>query len=247
MGTTRSLLGYIKSTLKTCVRYPSLQTFISCIKYYSAWRLALEPGRTSMKDKLAWITFPSIDAIKKILTKDMVLFEYGSGGSTLFWANQIQHVTSVEHDAAWYSNVKQVLLNEHVHNVDYYLFEAEPDPDYKGKSAYNPKDYISTDEHSVGMKYERYVKKIDEYPDEHFDIILVDGRARPSCIEHAIAKLKVNGYLVVDNTERDYYLQPFPFNKGEWQRKDYPGPVPYIYHFTQTTLLKKLKPAKNNI
>jgi hypothetical protein len=50
------------------------------------------------------------------------------------------------------------------------------------------------------------VKCIDSYPDQFFDLVLVDGRARKGCIEHAIKKIRSNGYLVLDNSSTKEYL-----------------------------------------
>ena len=56
---------------------------------------------------IPWITYPAIDFIRKRLNKDLVVFEFGSGGSTRWWANQVRNVVSVEHDRAWYEKLNQ--------------------------------------------------------------------------------------------------------------------------------------------
>jgi precorrin-6B methylase 2 len=50
---------------------------------------------------LPWITYPAIEFLSKRLRPDMAVFEYGCGGSTLWWASRVRTVISVEHDAAW--------------------------------------------------------------------------------------------------------------------------------------------------
>jgi len=70
----------------------------------------------------------------------------------------------------------------------------------------DPHLYQSDDEGFRGCSFRQYASQIDAYPDEHFDILLVDGRARPSCIAHGAAKVKVGGLLVLDNADRAYYL-----------------------------------------
>jgi hypothetical protein len=37
-------------------------------------------------DPIPWFTYPSIRFIEKRINKDMVVFEYGCGNSTLWWA-----------------------------------------------------------------------------------------------------------------------------------------------------------------
>ena len=54
---------------------------------------------------IPWVTYSFIDFIKPRLTKDLTIFEYGSGNSTLFYAKNARRVVSVEHDEAWYHKI----------------------------------------------------------------------------------------------------------------------------------------------
>lgn len=56
---------------------------------------------------LPWVTYSFIDFIKTRLNKDLTIFEYGSGNSTLFYADRVKKVVSVEHDEAWYQHIVQ--------------------------------------------------------------------------------------------------------------------------------------------
>lgn len=56
-------------------------------------------------DPLPWVTYSFIDFIKTRLNKDLVVFEYGSGSSTLFYAERVKRVVSVEHDENWYKKI----------------------------------------------------------------------------------------------------------------------------------------------
>ena len=120
----------------------------------------------------------------------MHVFEYGSGGSTLFWISRVQDLISVEHDLSWYTNMKKNLDRQPLRNVQYILAEPIPDPGFQKKQFGNPGDYISSDLEYVGKSFEQYAKSIDAFSDNYFDIIIVDGRARPSCIQQGIPKLK---------------------------------------------------------
>ena len=55
---------------------------------------------------LPWITYPAIDFLKKRIRPDMVVFEYGCGFSSLWWASRVSAVVSVEHDRTWYEKMK---------------------------------------------------------------------------------------------------------------------------------------------
>ncbi len=91
------------------------------------------------------------------------------------------------------------------------------------------------------LSYEKYARAIDAFPKDHFDIILVDGRARPSCFQQAIPHLKSNGLLVIDNTERHYYLGSFQeiIHEKFMVELDIYCPVGYTPDFTKTTILRK--------
>jgi hypothetical protein len=170
----------------------------------------------------------------------MRVFEYGSGGSTLFWISNVQEVASVEHDTSWYSIMNKQFEGKAVPNFRYILAEPAKDPKYSGKRFENPEDYISSDPVYKDKNFEQYAKSIDSYPDNYFDIVVVDGRARPSCIKHGIPKLKRNGWLIIDNSERTYYLAPFHFDRNSWKISKFAGPVPYTRDFSETSFLKKL-------
>ncbi|MCX2582814.1 FkbM family methyltransferase [Pedobacter sp. MR22-3] len=55
---------------------------------------------------LPWVTYSFIDFIKGRITKSQHIFEYGSGSSTIFYAERAGKVTSVEHDKGWFDKVK---------------------------------------------------------------------------------------------------------------------------------------------
>ena len=56
-----------------------------------------------------------------------------------------------------------------------------------------------------GASFERYVKAIDDYPDGHFQVVSVDGRASVACLERALPKVAPGGLLILDNSQRERY------------------------------------------
>jgi hypothetical protein len=237
---TADLVIYLKKSLKSLWKYPRPENLLTYIHNYKAWREHLRPGRNSVDDGTPWISFNAIEFLNHIVRKDMRVFEYGSGGSTLFWVSRVGEVVSVEHDLSWYTNMKKKLDQLQIKHVRYILAEPEPDPRFQEKKFENPDDFISSDDSFSGKNFERYVKSIDAFPDNYFDIIIVDGRARPSCIQHGMPKLNKNGWLIIDNSERAYYLKPFPFNGKSWKITKFAGPVPYTRNFSETSFIKKL-------
>lgn len=68
-------------------------------------------------EPIPWFTYPAIDFITTRLKKEMLIFEYGSGNSTLFFAKNVKHVFSVEHEQKWFNLMKTKLPE----NVTYYF------------------------------------------------------------------------------------------------------------------------------
>lgn len=56
-------------------------------------------------EPLPWVTYPFIAFIKPRLSKDLDVFEFGSGNSTLFYSKYVRKVTSAEHSKEWYNKM----------------------------------------------------------------------------------------------------------------------------------------------
>ncbi len=240
MNTLQKSAIYLKMSIKAMMHNPSFHTINGSIKYFPGWLKHLTDRKNSVSDNMPWLAFGAIDFIKSIVRTNMSVFEYGSGGSTLFWSLHVKSVVSVEHEPSWYVKMASEFSKKQIGNVEYILAEAEDDKMFETKSFLNPGDYISADNHFKGKSFEGYVKQIDRFPDQSFDLIIIDGRARPSCIAHSLTKLKQGGYLVVDNSEREYYLSPFTINRQDWNVWKFYGPVPYNYNFSETSIFQKL-------
>jgi hypothetical protein len=57
---------------------------------------------------IPWFTYSCIAFLKERLNKNMEIFEYGSGNSTLWLASKCKNVTSVEYDRNWYEKIKEI-------------------------------------------------------------------------------------------------------------------------------------------
>lgn len=79
---------------------------------------------------LPWVTYSFIDFIKPRLNKNLSIFEYGSGNSTLFYAKNVKRVVSVEHDEAWYNKI----VNEKAANAEMIFTALEKDGEYSQKA-----------------------------------------------------------------------------------------------------------------
>lgn len=80
---------------------------------------------------LPCVTYGFIDFISDRLNKNMDIFEYGSGNSTLWYAKKVNTVVSVEHDKKWFEAIKKNMPNnaninyeELVYNGNYSKFSS---------------------------------------------------------------------------------------------------------------------------
>jgi hypothetical protein len=80
---------------------------------------------------LPWVTYSFIDFIKERINKSQHIFEYGSGSSTIFYAERAGSVTSVEHDKGWFDKVK----NTSPGNAEMIFCHLEKDGEYAKKAA----------------------------------------------------------------------------------------------------------------
>jgi len=200
-------------------------------RWYFHWRSSLDGRHSPLDDELPWITYGAINWLASHLTKEMTIFEWGSGGSTMFFARRAKQVITIEHDPGWYQKVNHVLQRKPHENVFFRLIEPM-------RSENIDAWYISTDSRYIGHSFEQYIKTIDTYSDGFFDIVVVDGRARPGCIRHAIAKIKKGGYLVLDNSERIEYQTGWNLVQ-EWKNVKIWGPGPYNGYPWETRIWQK--------
>lgn len=85
-------------------------------------------------DPIPWITYPALDFIRKRVTRDLTVFEFGSGGSTTWWANHVKNVVSVEHDRDWYEKIKSLQRS----NVKIFHVELS----YGGKYSSSTREHV---------------------------------------------------------------------------------------------------------
>lgn len=230
---------YLSETRRMRALYPGRLRTSDLLRWYRPWVQSRNPGRQTLTDASPWLTFAAIELIGSVLTPHSRAFEWGSGGSTLFLAQRCAEVVSVEHDQDWYERVKKEVAAREIDNWQGHIETSQASNNDKA----NPSDwegYASGSDDFRGRHFRRYVETIDAYPDAYFDLILIDGRARPSCFKHALAKVRVNGHIVWDNSDRTYYHRAMEQASNRFQRRDMPGPVPYIDYFTCTTAWQRL-------
>ena len=235
----KSFIIYLKKSLLALKQKPDWNTLSNAIRFYPSWKKYQSKGAVMRIHAIPWFSFGAIDFIEHHIKPEMNVFEYGSGGSTLFWSDRVKKIVSVEHEGEWYRKMSEDFKIAGINNVEYHYSPAEKDENYHLKSSSDSAGFISSDPMYGHLKFETYVNQINKFPDQYFDIVVVDGRARPSCIAHSVNKIKKGGFLIVDNSEREHYKPSLRIFSQSWKKWDFMGPVPYSFDFSQTSILKK--------
>ncbi len=131
-----------------------------------------------------WFATNSISYIEKILKPEFTVFEWGSGRSTIWFAQRVEKVISVEGNRDWFDNVNNELNEKNLnHKVELYFKEISTSYDY------DPKEV------------EEYISVIKNFPDRSLDVVVVDGHCRHECLKACISKVRPGGYLILDNSD----------------------------------------------
>ncbi len=80
-------------------------------------------GRETIKRGVPWLTAESILRLDVLLTKDMRVLEFGSGGSTLFFSKRCKSVDSYESDKTWYNKIFRIVESRKLENVNMTFFK----------------------------------------------------------------------------------------------------------------------------
>src|SRR5215813_10406387 len=80
-------------------------------------------GKTPLDLEIPWFSYAAIDFLETFVGPEMNVFEYGSGGSTVFFARRARQVVSVEDNPKWYEWVKRRLEQQGLVNASLRLCE----------------------------------------------------------------------------------------------------------------------------
>ena len=170
-------------------------------------RLVRAGVRSTVTLRLPWLPFRLIDTLEERLAPGMRVFEFGGGGSTLWFLDLGLEVVTAEHDTEW-----SHILEKTASSPSWTLLVRPLDD---GGTA--------------------YVDAIDAYPDGHFDLVVVDGRHRARCVAAALTKVRPGGMLVVDDVDRERYAAAL--DAVPWPRADVIGFAPAKPSLSYTSLL----------
>lgn len=133
---------------------------------------------------LPWMNYNIIDFLNQRLTKDLKIFEYGSGNSTLYFSKFVDSITSVEYDADWYKLLNSKIDKLKITNVQCVYCDLDS----------NYSDFILSQS-------------------KFYDLVIVDGRFRVKCAINALKKLTNRGVILLDDSNRKKYEYVFEYYK----------------------------------
>ena len=158
-----------------------------------------------------WLSPTSILFFNQYLKKEMVGAEFGSGSSTLFFAARISKLYSVEHNKEWHELIQEKLKTSNLTNVDYRFVLQNDKADFKNDTF----ELEDAGNFEVRRDYVNYFRALNDIKDHSLDFAIVDGRARTECCHEILPKIKKNGILILDNSERDRYNPVFEKMKNK--------------------------------
>ena len=141
--------------------------------------------------------------LKDKFSENMRVFEYGTSDSTFFFVNNgVKELITIEHDIVHYEEIEDLKLNYEKTKIYHILIE----PVKEDLSVpYSHLSFGSKRDECLNFNFKKYVEYINRFPDKAFHIVFINGRSRASCISVAVSKVKNNGYLILNNSERFEY------------------------------------------
>jgi len=120
-------------TLMVLLKEPKVLTKLLSLRLFGylidvGWFSAFKTGEPVDKnfEPLPWLTYSFIDFLTERLESNFNLFEFGSGNSTLYFAERVKQVTSVEHNIEWYDKLETRIPD----NADLLLSKSDNIEDY---------------------------------------------------------------------------------------------------------------------
>ncbi len=125
-----------------------------------------------------WITEDAVAFLDNLTqqNKNLRILEFGAGASTIWFAKRTPYLVSIEHNEKWHTMLTKIIQND--------------------------KRCFAIDLRLENRPYDNICNK---FPDEYFDLILVDGRDRVRCVNASLRILKPGGILMLDDAQRSWY------------------------------------------
>jgi len=208
------------------------------LRYFPDWQKSLDS--TPVADSRPWLVYDAIKSLDRIAWDKLRICEYGVGGSTLYFAQRAAQLISIEHNEHWADELKSRMENSALADWKLHVIPPRANKESHGWNPGDPDAYVSGMPEYTGQSFKEYVCAIDNYPDDYFDLVQVDGRSRPGCVKHAAPKVKPGGWIVLDDSERERYRDAHSrLAQLGWHKHLFFGPVPYFRGFQATCIWRR--------
>jgi len=197
---------------------------------------------------LPWYTYPSIKYLENHLKNDHVVLEFGSGNSSLWYAERVKKIVSLETDYEWFTKIslkktaQKMSALEMIHcpcsadNVD------SSHPLIEEYLERYPDSSLDHDADALGLvtrPYLGYATFCDALQIKP-DIIVVDAYARGFCSFLAMRLIQEGGFIILDNSERsEYEFILNMFTENGYERIDFYGTGPQNHYEWCTSVFRK--------
>ncbi len=182
-----------------------------------------------------WITYPALKMLARIVKSEHRVFEYGAGNSSLWWSSRVAEIVTVEHDEDWH---REILERSGPQNSLLHVPIDAPIAPTAG-AALKPFFDSGIDEEPgpdpaqnlragrLSEPFSAFAATLLDYPEGYFDIVVVDGMARVLTAWLAARRVNPDGFIVFDNSDRDFYQAgDDALTEAGFRRIDFWGPGP---------------------
>jgi predicted O-methyltransferase YrrM len=155
-----------------------------------------------------------VEFLERRIDRSSFVFEFGAGGSTIWFAEHAGEVVSIEDNEAWCDVVRRELAASTLNNAQVVLRDTMEQVAEFGEAE------------GLGIA--------------EADVILVDSSARVRILDLTLAKrtIKPGGYLVLDDSQRAVY-DAYVGDLAGWPRRDFWGLRAHFLWPSRTTCWRR--------
>jgi hypothetical protein len=208
------LKALARQIIPTEIRY--LRSYRNLYLRKKGWQKSIQ-NRHAIDNQgpIPWITYPAKMMLERVVQPHHRVFEFGAGNSSLWWAEHVAEVVSVEHDKGWAAAIHSA-APKNLTVIAKPIGTAPEDtralenfyPLQLKESALETRD-AGTHHGLTNKGFEAYALALTKFPSGHFDIVVVDGMARVLTAWLAAQYVNASGFIVFDNSDRKQYNDAF--------------------------------------
>jgi hypothetical protein len=176
--------------------------------------------RKDMLDRrIPWLTWGAVERLNGVVRPGMRVFEWGGGGSTLYFLDHGCRVTTIETDSGWAGGLKSRTPS--------------------GAAAGELELRLLPHPSAGAAEAAAYLGAVED--PACWDLVLVDGPgeiSRVECIRRAMPFVNAGGFIVLDNADWPAFADAPKLLAG-WDRKVFSGLIPCARGTGQTDVYRK--------